>query len=62
MAVNVDPIHQFELKPLVSLGHIGSQQIAFTQSALYMFAAVGIIALITIVATAGRSVVPGRMQ
>ena len=62
MAVSIDPIHQFELKPLVSLGHIGNQEIAFTQSALYMFAAVGVIALITIVATSGRSVVPGRMQ
>ncbi len=62
MAVTIDPIHQFELKPLVSLGHIGHQQLAFTQSALYMFAAVGVIALITVVATASRSVVPGRMQ
>jgi F-type H+-transporting ATPase subunit a len=62
MAASIDPIHQFELKPLVSLGHIGNQEIAFTQSALYMFAAVGVIAFITIVATAGRSVVPGRMQ
>ncbi|MGV7030416.1 F0F1 ATP synthase subunit A [Methylobacterium symbioticum] len=62
MAASIDPIHQFELKPLVSLGHIGHQEIAFTQSALYMFAAVGVIALITIVGTASRSVVPGRMQ
>ncbi len=62
MAVTIDPIHQFELKTLVPLGHIGHQQLAFTQSALYMFAAVGVIALITIVATASRSVVPGRMQ
>ena len=61
MAVSVDPIHQFELQPLVSLGHIGNQQIAFTQSALYMFAAVGVIALLTIVATSGRSIVPSRM-
>ncbi|MFC6792368.1 F0F1 ATP synthase subunit A [Methylobacterium komagatae] len=62
MAVTIDPIHQFELKTLVPLGHIGHQQLAFTQSALYMFAAVGVIALITIVATASRSVVPGRIQ
>ena len=62
MAVSIDPIHQFELHPLVSLGHLGRQEIAFTQSALYMFAAVAIIALITIVSTAKRSVVPGRMQ
>ena len=62
MAAEMDPIHQFELKPLVSLGHIGNQHIAFTQSALYMFAAVGVIALITMVATSRRTVVPGRVQ
>ncbi len=62
MAVKMDPIEQFELKPLVSFGHIGHQEIAFTQSALYMFAAVAIIALITVVATSQRSLVPGRMQ
>lgn len=62
MAVTIDPIHQFELKTLVPLGHIGHQQLAFTQSALYMFAAVGVIALITIVATSSRSIVPGRVQ
>ena len=62
MAVKMDPIHQFELKPLVSFGHIGHQEIAFTQSSLYMFAAVALVALITIVATSQRSLVPGRMQ
>jgi F-type H+-transporting ATPase subunit a len=62
MAVKMDPIEQFELKPLVSFGHIGHQEIAFTQSALFMFAAVAIIALITIVATSRRAVVPGRTQ
>ncbi len=57
-----DPMHQFVLTPLVSLGHIGNQEIAFTQSALYMFIAVGVIALLTIVATSKRSVIPGRTQ
>lgn len=62
MAVKLDPIHQFELKPLVSLGRIGHQEIAFTNASLYMFAAVGVIALLTIFATRNRSIVPGRMQ
>ena len=35
-----DPIHQFELKPLVKLGRIGQTEIAFTNSALYMAAAI----------------------
>ena len=62
MAVKLDPIHQFELKPLVSLGRIGHQEIAFTNASLYMFAAVGVIALLTLFATRSRAIVPGRMQ
>ena len=62
MAVKLDPIHQFELKPLVSLGRIGHQEIAFTNASLYMFAAVGVIALLTLFATRNRAIVPGRMQ
>jgi F-type H+-transporting ATPase subunit a len=31
----MDPIHQFEIKKLLVLGHIGGAEIAFTNSALY---------------------------
>ena len=31
-----DPIHQFEIQKLAVLGHIGGQEIAFTNSALFM--------------------------
>jgi F-type H+-transporting ATPase subunit a len=62
MAVKMDPIHQFELKPIISLGHIGRSEIAFTNASLYMFAAVAIIALLTVYATRSRAVVPGRLQ
>jgi F-type H+-transporting ATPase subunit a len=57
-----DPIHQFEIKPIVSLGHIGNSEIAFTQSALYMVGAVALIAMVTTAATRSNSVVPGRLQ
>jgi F-type H+-transporting ATPase subunit a len=57
-----DPIHQFEIKKLVTLGHIGGQEIAFTNSALYMVIAVGVISLLMLGTTASRSLVPGRMQ
>ncbi|MFZ4531818.1 MAG: F0F1 ATP synthase subunit A, partial [Alsobacter sp.] len=30
-----DPIHQFELKTIASLGKIGGSDIAFTNSSLY---------------------------
>jgi F-type H+-transporting ATPase subunit a len=62
MAVKMDPIHQFELKPIFSLGHIGHQEIAFTQASLYMFAAVGLITLLTFLATRRNAIVPGRIQ
>ncbi len=35
-----DPIHQFEIKKLATLGHIGGHEIAFTNSALFMLIAV----------------------
>jgi F-type H+-transporting ATPase subunit a len=57
-----DPIHQFEIKKIVTLGHIGGQEIAFTNSALYMVIAVGVIAVLMLGTTASRSLVPGRLQ
>ncbi|HEX8167805.1 MAG TPA: F0F1 ATP synthase subunit A [Beijerinckiaceae bacterium] len=57
-----DPIHQFELKPLLRLGHVGNTEIVFTQSALYMLAAVAIIALLSLAATRRSALVPGRLQ
>ena len=62
MAVKMDPIHQFELKPILRLGHIGSTEIVFTNASLFMIAAVALTALLMIAATAKRAVVPGRMQ
>ena len=57
-----DPIHQFEIKKLATLGHIGGQEIAFTNSALFMLIAVAGVSALMIGATASRAVVPGRMQ
>ncbi|MBX9709861.1 MAG: F0F1 ATP synthase subunit A, partial [Xanthobacteraceae bacterium] len=57
-----DPIHQFEIHKIFSLGHIGGQEIAFTNSSAYMFATVGAISLLMIGGSAARSVVPGRFQ
>jgi F-type H+-transporting ATPase subunit a len=62
MAVKMDPIHQFELKPLFSLGHIGQTEIVFTQASLYMLAATALIVLVTFLATRRNSLVPGRIQ
>src|SRR5919108_608054 len=35
--MKIDPIHQFNIEPLFTIGHIGNQTIAFTNSSLYMF-------------------------
>ena len=57
-----DPIHQFEIKSFFTLGHIGPYEIAFTNSALFMLVALAIIALLMLVPTRRRALVPGRMQ
>ncbi len=57
-----DPIHQFEIKKLATLGHIGGQEIAFTNSALFMLLAVAGVSALMIGATSRRAAVPGRMQ
>jgi F-type H+-transporting ATPase subunit a len=57
-----DPIHQFEIKKLISLGEFGGHEIAFTNSAAFMLAAVVFTAGGLVLATAGRSMVPGRVQ
>ena len=60
--MKIDPIHQFNIEPLFTIGHIGSQTIAFTKSSLYMLVAVAIISLLMIGGVAGRRLVPGRLQ
>ena len=58
----VDPIHQFQIIDLFPVGKIGNTEIAFTNSAAYMVAAVVIITAFLLVGTARRSLVPGRVQ
>ena len=57
-----DPIHQFQINKLFTLGHIGGQEIAFTNSSAYMFLSVAVISLLMIGGSAGRQLVPGRIQ
>jgi len=58
--MKIDPIHQFNIEPLFTIGHIGNQTIAFTNSSLYMFLAVVVTAVLMI--GGGRRLVPGRFQ
>jgi F-type H+-transporting ATPase subunit a len=61
-AAHFDPIHQFGITNLVTFGHIGGHEIAFTNSALFMAIAVVGIAALLVGGSAARALVPGRMQ
>jgi F-type H+-transporting ATPase subunit a len=58
----VDPIEQFNLEKIFTIGHIGNQEIAFTNSSAYMFVSVALISLLMIGGMAGRRMVPNRIQ
>jgi len=57
-----DPIHQFEINKIFTIGRIGGHEIAFTNSSLFMVLSVGVIAALLVGATSSRSLVPGRLQ
>jgi F-type H+-transporting ATPase subunit a len=57
-----DPIHQFEIHKIFTIGHIGGHEIAFTNSSAYMFGIVAVISLLMIGGSAGRRLVPTRFQ
>ena len=57
-----DPIAQFQIKKIVTLGHIGGHEIALTNSAVFMIAAVSLILGLIYLATTSRRLVPGRLQ
>ena len=59
--MKIDPIHQFNIEPLFTIGHIGNQEIAFTNSSAYMFISVALFISLLMIG-AGRQLVPGRFQ
>ena len=59
MAMN--PMAQFEVKPLVPL-HIGHYDVSFTNQSLWMFIVVAVASLFLYIASTSRSLVPTRMQ
>jgi len=58
----IDPIEQFTIQKIFTIGHIGNQEIAFTNSSAYMFGSVALISLLMIGGVAGKQLVPGRIQ
>ena len=58
----VDPIEQFSIHKIFTIGHIGHQEIAFTNSSAYMFGSVAVIALLMIGGVSRKELVPSRIQ
>src|SRR5262249_33657556 len=60
--MTLDPIHQFNIDNLFTIGHIGGQPIYFTNSSAYMLVTVAVICLLAVRGFKGRQLVPGRFQ
>jgi F-type H+-transporting ATPase subunit a len=58
----VDPIEQFQIHNLFPIAKIGHTEIAFTNSAAFMLAAVVGITAFLVIGTAKRGLVPSRLQ
>jgi len=58
--MKIDPIHQFNIEPFFTIGHIGNHTIAFTNSSLFIFLAVALTTVLML--AGGRQLVPGRLQ
>ena len=57
-----DPIEQFHIVELFRVAKIGAHEIHFTNSSFYMVLTVGLVAALMLGTTAGRRLVPTRMQ
>ena len=60
--MTLDPIHQFNINNIFTIGHIGGYTIAFTNSSAYMLLSVAVICLLAVRGVKGRELVPGRFQ
>jgi F-type H+-transporting ATPase subunit a len=60
--MTLDPIHQFNINNLFTIGHIGGQTIYFTNSSAYMLVTVAVICLLAVRGLKGRQLVPGHFQ
>ncbi|RUT96182.1 F0F1 ATP synthase subunit A [Mesorhizobium sp. USDA-HM6] len=60
-ADKVDPIHQFQIHPIIPI-HIGGYDISFTNSSLFMVVTILVASAFLYMSTASRSLIPGRLQ
>ncbi len=61
MAEKHSPLEQFAIKPILEL-KVGGYDISFTNSALMMFIALGLVTLVMVYGMRHKALVPGRMQ
>lgn len=57
----LDPIHQFEVHPIVDI-QVGGMDLSFTNVSLFMLVTTGLVAAFLILSTGGRGLVPSRWQ
>ncbi|MDX8524364.1 F0F1 ATP synthase subunit A [Mesorhizobium sp. MSK_1335] len=60
-ADKVDPIHQFQIHPIIPL-HIGGYDLSFTNSSLFMVVTIVVASAFLYMSTASRALIPGRLQ
>jgi F-type H+-transporting ATPase subunit a len=60
--MKMDPIHQFNIHDIFTIGHVGGQTIAFTNSSAYMLLTVAVICLVAVRGLKHQQLVPGRLQ
>ncbi|UCI06969.1 F0F1 ATP synthase subunit A [Mesorhizobium sp. B1-1-8] len=60
-ADKVDPIHQFQIHPIIPL-HIGGYDVSFTNSSLFMVLTIVVASAFLYLTTSSRSLIPGRLQ
>jgi F-type H+-transporting ATPase subunit a len=61
MAIELHPLEQFAIARIVPI-HIGSVDISYTNAALMMTIAIGLVTALTVLATRHAALVPGRWQ
>ena len=58
----LDPMHQFEVYPIIELPSVAGIDTSFTNSSLWMVIAVGLIGSFMLAASSRSALVPGRLQ
>ncbi|MEH2513775.1 F-type H+-transporting ATPase subunit a [Nitrobacteraceae bacterium AZCC 1564] len=60
--MTIDPIHQFDINNIFTIGQLGGTTIAFTNSSAFMLLTVAVISLLAVRGVKKRQLVPGRFQ